>query len=360
LTAAPSAHDAADALTAAVSEAAGTGAALHIRGSGSKDFLGRQACGTPLDVSSHRGVLSYEPSELVLTARGGTLLTEIQALLTEHGQMLAFEPPAFGPGATLAGTVASGLSGPRRPYAGSARDFVLGVRVLNGRGQVCRFGGEVMKNVAGYDLSRLMAGAMGTLGVLLDISLKVLPKPVSNVTQTYEMKALDAIDRVSNLGGKPLPLSAATWLGGRLYVRYSGSETGVAAAVRDTGGETLDPEQATRFWDDLREHRLEFFAGDEPLWRISVPPASPPLRLSGPELLDWGGAQRWLRTGDSMETVREAAAVAGGHATLFRGGDRSGPVFHPLTPGMGALHRRVKASLDPAGIFNPGRLYEGL
>ena len=352
--------DASEALTGAVAEAAETGTALHIRGSGSKDFLGRQGSGTLLDVSLHRGVLSYEPSELVLTARAGTPLADIETLLAGHGQMLAFEPPAFGPGASLAGTIASGLSGPRRPYAGSARDFVLGVRVLNGRGQVCRFGGEVMKNVAGYDLSRLMAGAMGTLGVLLDISLKVLPSPVRNVTQVYELNEVEAVRRLSELGLAPLPLSAGAWLDGCLYVRFSGSDSGVGAAVSGAGGETLEAAAAARFWADLREHRLDFFAGAGPLWRISVPPASPPLGLSGPMLLDWGGAQRWVRTGEPAETVRQAAAAAGGHGTLFRGGDRSGAVFHPLPPALRALHRRVKASLDPAGIFNPGRLYEGL
>jgi glycolate oxidase FAD binding subunit len=217
-----------------------------------------------------------------------------------------------------------------------------------------------MKNVAGYDLSRLMAGAMGTLGVLLDISLKVLPKQVKNITQVYDLEYVDAVRYVSQLGRAPLPLSGAAWLDGRLYLRLSGSESGVTTAVRAAGGETLEGTAAARFWADLREHRLDFFAGTGPLWRISVPPASPPLGLSGAELLDWGGAQRWVRGEAPEAAVRQAAAAAGGHATLFRGGDRSGSVFHPLAPALRALHQRIKASLDPAGIFNPGRLYEGL
>ena len=352
--------DYADALAAEVEQAFRKTEALCIQGCGSKDFLGREPAGRPLGVSRHRGVVSYEPTELVLTARCGTRLSEIENLLAEQGQMLAFEPPGFGGEATLGGTIAAGLAGPRRPYAGSARDFVLGVRLINGRGETGRFGGEVIKNVAGYDVSRLMAGAMGTLGVLLDVSLKVLPRPAAERTRVFELPAGAAVEKLASLGRLPMPLSGGAWLDGLLYVRLSGSASGVAAAEDELAGESLAEDEATAFWTGLRDHRLAFFTDDRPLWRLGLPPATAVLDIDGHELIDWGGGQRWLRTALPAEQIRQTAAAAGGHAMLFRGGDRRGSVFHPLSPSMMALHRRVKAALDPAGIFNPGRLYEGL
>ncbi len=352
--------DIAEALAGEVEQAFRDRAALCIRGSGSKDFLGREPAGRKLDVSRHRGVISYEPTELVLTARSGTRLSEIRDVLADQGQMLAFEPPAFGDEATLGGTIAAGLSGPRRPYAGSARDFVLGVTMLNGQGESGRFGGEVIKNVAGYDVSRLMAGAMGTLGVLLDVSLKVLPRPEAERTRVFKLSAAAALEKLTTLGRLPIPLSGAAWMEGRLYVRLSGSASGVSAAERELIGEPLAEKEAAGFWTGLREHRLDFFADDRPLWRLGLPPAAPELGLDGKGLIDWGGGQRWLFSALPAETIRDRAAAAGGHATLFRGGDRREAIFHPLSQAMLALHQRVKAALDPAGIFNPGRLYEGL
>ena len=346
--------------------AAGDAAPLAITGGGTKAFLGRITQAEPLDVAGHRGIVTYEPTELVLSARGGTPLAEVEAALEEQGQMLAFEPPAFGEAATIGGTVATGLSGPARPYAGAARDFMLGTRVLNGRGEALRFGGEVMKNVAGYDVSRLMTGACGTLGVLLEVSLKVLPKPAAVRTVAFDVNAAEAIARCNAWAAKPLPVTGACHDGERLFVRLAGTGGGVEAAVRVLGGDpvsdTLGPDLVAggdRWWTALREQTLPFFTRTgPPLWRLSVRPGAAP--IAGDTLVDWGGALRWLRTGAPAAEVRAAAERAGGHAMLFRGGDRTGEVFHPLAPAIRTLHERLKAAFDPAGIFNPGRMYEGI
>ena len=338
--------------------AADAGTPLAIAGGGTKEFLGRITQAEPLDVSGHRGIVTYEPTELVLSARGGTPLAEVEAALEEQGQMLAFEPPAFGVEATIGGTIATGLSGPARPYAGAARDFVLGTRVLNGRGEALRFGGEVMKNVAGYDVSRLMTGAWGTLGVLLDVSLKVLPRPASVRTLAFEMPATEAVRRCNAWAAKPFPVTGACHEGGCLRVRLAGTGGGVAAAAAALGGDTVDDGD---FWTALREQTLPFFArSGAPLWRMSVPPGAEPQGPAGDTLVDWGGALRWVRTDAPAAEVRALAERAGGHATLFRGGDRTGEVFHPLAPAVRRLHERIKAAFDPAGIFNSGRMYEGI
>lgn len=332
---------------------------LTIRGGGSKAFLGRAPVGEPLEVAGHNGIVNYQPKELVLTARGGTTLEEMESALAAHGQMLPFEPPRFGPGATLGGTIACGLSGPARPYLGAARDLVLGTRVLTGRGEILRFGGEVMKNVAGYDVSRLMTGAYGTLGVLLDVSLKVLPVPAASRTLSQERDPAQAIALMNRWASRPLPITATCYDGERLYVRLAGAEQGVAQAAADIGGEPLTG--AESFWrEKVREQGHGFFAGDAPLWRLSVPQAAPPLALPGKQLVEWGGAQRWLRSDAPAESIREVVARVGGHASLFRGGDRSGEVFHPLPPALMRLHRRLKQAFDPEGVLNPGRLYAGL
>ena len=334
---------------------------LAITSGGTKDFLGRITQAEPFDVSGHRGIVTYEPTELVLSARGGTPLAEVNATLAAQGQMLAFEPPAFGEAATIGGTIATGLSGPARPYVGAARDFVLGTRVLNGRGEALRFGGEVMKNVAGYDVSRLMTGAWGTLGVLLEVSLKVLPRSAEVRTVAFEMSAAEAIGRCNAWAARPLPITGACHDGGCLRVRLAGTEGGVGAAAAAIGGETLDGEDGRAFWTALREQTLPFFVRDgAPLWRVSVPPGAAALGIGGDTLVDWGGALRWLRTGAPTTEVRTAAERAGGHATLFRGGDRTGAVFQALAPAVRQLHERIKAAFDPAGILNPGRMYEGI
>ncbi len=327
---------------------------LCIQGGASKAFHGRACQGEPLDISGHSGDIRYEPSELVLTARAGTPLAEIAALLAANNQMLPFEPPHFSSTATLGGMVAAGLSGPRRPWGGSVRDAVLGVRLLNGRGEVLRLGGQVMKNVAGYDLSRLMVGALGTLGVLLEVSVKVLPRPAEELTLAFDLDAEAAAARQIAWGRQPLPLSATLHHAGRLYARLSGSAEGVRAARAAMGGDEADG----ALWSEVREQTLPFFQTRAPLWRISLPAAAP--ALPGESLTEWGGALRWISSDDPAETLRRQAAERGGHATLFRNHDGTGAVFHPLPPAMLALHQRVKQSLDPHGLFNPGRLYEGL
>jgi len=334
------------------------GMPLVVRGGGSKSFFGRRCEGQPCLVGGHTGVIDYTPAELVISARAGTPLAELEAVLAQEGQMLAFEPPHFGSTATLGGTIACGLSGPRRPYAGAARDFVLGVRCINGKGECLRLGGQVMKNVAGYDLSRLLTGSLGTLAVLLDIHLKVLPRPEADITLQQTCTAEEAVLRCNRWAGQPLPVSGACHIDDRLYLRLSGSARGVAAAARTIGGDALH--ECADFWQALREQQLPFFQGDSPLWRLSVPPAAPAIDLEGEQLLDWGGAQRWVKSHAAPEVIRDLAAASGGHATLYRHGDRSGNVFHPLSTGMLALQRRLKHSFDPAGILNPGRLYAEL
>ncbi len=343
-------------LLQAVQEALAAGSALDLRGGASKAFYGRTPEGAPLSVAGHTGIVNYEPKELVLTARAGTPLSEAKNLLAAERQMLAFEPPAFGDAATLGGTIACGLSGPRRPFAGSARDFVLGMRIINGRGEILHFGGEVMKNVAGYDVSRLMTGALGTLGLILEVSLKVLPIPEQEITLAQERSAAEAIEVMNTWGGRPLPITAACYDGLHLHVRLSGAPATVAAGRDRIGGEQAGED----LWHSLAEHRHPFFADDRPLWRLSLPSRVPPLELPGKQLIDWGGAQRWLFSDATAADIRRPLERAGGHASLFRGGDRSGPVFHPLPEALATIHRNLKQAFDPRGIFNPGRLYPDL
>jgi glycolate oxidase FAD binding subunit len=350
-------NTAVDVYQEALAQAARTASPVVIRGGGSKSFYGRPVDGRPLDVNAHTGIIDYSPPELVVSARAGTLLSELEATLAAENQILPFEPPHFGPAATLGGTIACGLSGPRRPYTGAARDFVLGITCLNGHGELLRFGGQVMKNVAGYDLSRTLTGSLGTLALLLEINLKVLPRAEHELTLCRQATGAEAITLFNRWAGRPLPLSAACHIDGQLHVRLSGFEQGVTAAAGSLGGDIL--EDGAAFWQGLREQRLPFFAGESPLWRISVPPASAPLPLDGDTLIDWGGAQRWIRTDQPAGDVREAAIAAGGHATRFRDSDRD-DVFHPLSHSMLALQQRLKASFDPAGILNPGRMYSGL
>jgi glycolate oxidase FAD binding subunit len=331
---------------------------LAIEGGNSKQFYGRATQGKPLSVSGHRGIIDYTPSELVISVRAGTPLAELQSVLDREGQMLPFEPPHFAETATVGGCIACGLSGPRRPYTGAVRDFVLGVNCINGKAEILHLGGQVMKNVAGYDLSRTLTGSLGTLAVLLDVHLKVLPRPELQTTLVQSCSADTAVENLNQWAGQPLPLSGGCHIDGKLYVRLSGMAEGVQAAASNIGGEPLD--DAEHFWEQLREQQLAFFSGNTPLWRLSVAAATKPLALDGATLLDWGGAQRWLRSDLPADSIRSAVTAIGGHATLFRGGDRSGAVFQPLQPAMLALHQRLKSTMDPAGIFNPGRMYPEL
>jgi glycolate oxidase FAD binding subunit len=338
------------ALSERIRAAADRKLALRFRGGGSKDFYGNPPRGELLDTRAYAGIAAYEPSELVLTARCGTPLADIEAALNEGGQCLPFEPPHFG-AATFGGCVATGLSGPRRASAGALRDFVLGVKLIDGRGRVLQFGGQVMKNVAGYDVSRLVTGSLGTLGLIAEASLKVLPRPPVERTLRLELDEAQALDAMNGWAGQPLPISATAWHAGVLAVRLSGSEAAVSGAARRIGGAEVD-----YAWQAIREQSHPFFAGDGALWRLSVPSVTPPLGVPGAQLIEWGGALRWTR-GDN---VRETAKRAGGHATLFRGADKSPGAFAPLEPVVLRLHRALKSAFDPAGILNPGRLYPEL
>lgn len=354
----PADNDASGQLMEAIQEAIRDRKALAIYGGNNKAFYGRRTDSTPISAAGHTGILSYDPTELVLTARAGTPLALIESVLAEHLQVIPFEPPNFGPTATLGGAIACGLSGPRRPFVGAARDFVLGVTVLTGRGQRLRFGGQVMKNVAGYDIARLMTGSLGTLGVLLDISVKVLPAPHTEITLALERDAETAIQTMNALAARPLPLSAACAYGGILYLRLSGTPSAITTARETIGGTTVD---GSSLWQGIREHTHPFFAGPRPLWRLSVPSATPVIDdLPGALLVDWGGAQRWLRTDAHAPVIREAVDRVGGHATFFRGHDGRDEVFHPLKTGLLRLHRRLKEAFDPQRILNPGRMYEEL
>jgi glycolate oxidase FAD binding subunit len=340
-----------------IRDAAAAQRPLLIRGGGSKDFYGNAPRGEPLDTRGHAGVVAYEPTELVITARCGSSLIEIQDLLAKHDQMLAFEPPHFGAGATLGGCVAAGLSGPRRAAAGSVRDAMLGAKIVDGRGQLLSFGGQVMKNVAGYDVSRLLAGSLGTLGVIVEVSLKLLPRPAVELTRRFEMPQAQALEALRRWGGQPLPISASAWHDGRLALRLSGAQSAVQAAAQKLGGESVQIGEAAAFWSGVREQTDIFFAGDAPLWRLSLPVQAPAVDLAGEQLLEWGGALRWLRSAADAADVRSAASRAGGHATLFRAADKRGGAFAPLPPVLARLHRDLKKTFDPAGILNPGRLY---
>ena len=328
---------------------------LELRGGGTKRFFGNPPHGELLDTRVYAGITDYEPSELVLTARCGTPLAEVEQALAEKGQCLAFEPPHFGD-ATFGGCIAAGLSGPRRAAAGALRDYILGVKLVDGQARVLDFGGRVMKNVAGYDVSRLLAGSLGTLGLIAEASIKVLPAPRAERTLRLEMDEAHALEVMSRWSSEPLPVSASAWHAGMLYVRLSGSPRALEAAAPRIGGKELP--DAVAWWRSLREQAHPFFAGDEDLWRIAVPSTTAPLAL-GAQLLEWHGALRWLRSADAS-AVRAAAKRAGGHATLFRARDKSGGVFATLDPVLLRLHRALKEAFDPAGILNPGRLYEEL
>lgn len=347
--------DRTDSLKQRVDEALASASTLEIRGGGSKVFYGRKSevSSEPLWLAEHRGIVNYAPTELVVSVRAGTSVTELRQALAEQNQQLAFDPPDMHGHATIGGTLATGFSGPSRPWSGAARDHVLGTRILNGRGQVLRFGGEVMKNVAGYDVSRLMVGAMGTLGVILEASLKVLPIPQREVSLTFHLDRDSALGFMLELGSRPLPVSAAMFFGDMVYLRLSGSDTAVSSAMSILGGDELPSSED--IWRGLREFEHPFFKTPLPIWRIALPPGQAP-DLPGEVLIDWAGSQWWLRSDAAVESIREPVAAAGGHATLFRGGDRLGAVFHPLDPAMAALQERVRLAFDPRGIFNPGRM----
>ncbi|MDT8363190.1 MAG: glycolate oxidase subunit GlcE [Nitrosomonas sp.] len=346
-----------------VRQAAESRQALCITGGNSKYFYGNPPAAehVRLDITRYQGIVDYEPSELVITARAGTPLQELEHELEQQGQMLAFEPPRFSPATTLGGCIAAGLSGPRRIYAGAARDFVLGSKLLDGQGRVLVFGGQVMKNVAGYDVSRLMTGAMGTLGVLLEISLKVLPMPAMERTLSFAMTMEKALETMRYCATRPLPVSATCFINERLYIRLSGREAAVVAAQQLLGGD-VDDESGTTLWESIRHHTHSFFHDQAILWRLSVKPTAAPLPLPGKQMIEWGGALRWFVPDDAIaaEQVQALAVASGGHATLFYGDKACAQAFQPLSPALLVIHQRLKQQFDPVGIFNPNRMYPEL
>jgi FAD/FMN-containing dehydrogenase len=342
-------------------------APLEIRGGGTKRFYGEPPAGEPLDVTGLAGISSYEPTELVVTARAGTPLAELEAALKTQGQCLPFEPPRFSAGGTVGGMVAAGLSGPARANVGSVRDHVLGLTLLNGRAEILTFGGQVTKNVAGYDVSRLIAGSWGVLGIVCEVSLKVMPVASAGATLRFEWDEIRALAQLNRWASQPLPITASSWHEGRLDLRLGGARAAVSAACGKLGGALLDPEAAADWWSGVRDHTQDFFspteaelARGECLWRLSLPATTAPVQLPGRQFIAWHGAERWWRSTAESSEVRRVAAAAGGHATLVRGADKTGGAFTPVSEVLMRIHRGLKKAIDPDGIFNPGRLYAGL
>lgn len=331
-----------------------SGAPLRLRGAGTKDFYGERLEGELLDLRSHRGVIDYEPSELVITAHCGTPLSEIEALLAAHGQFLAFEPPAFAGDPTIGGVIAAGLSGPRRLQVGAARDFVLGAKLVEASGEELSFGGRVMKNVAGFDVSRLLCGSLGFLGIITEVSLKVLPRPRCEQTLVLRLSSQDALAVFNRWGSLPLPISGAAWVEGSAWVRLSGARPAVRAACQRIGGDSVDAVGAADFWGGLRHCTHRFF-GDSTLWRVSVP-STAALEPGNKLLIDWGGALRWYAGENVGASARTLASRVGGTAMCWRGQTSGTPRFHPLSRTVAQIHRRLQQHFDPRVIFNRGRL----
>ncbi len=336
-----------------IKAAAARGEKLTIRGSGSKSFLASEAQGEVLDTRTHAGVVEYDPKELVIVVRCGTSIAEVEQTMATANQMLAFEPPHFGQHATMGGMVASSLSGPRRPYAGAVRDFVLGCKVLDGKGDHLSFGGKVMKNVAGFDVSRLITGSMGTLGVITETSFKCLPLPKAQLTRVFDMDAHSAIVAMNRWYAEASPVTATTWVNGKLYVRLAGAEPAVNSAVAKLGGEAQAND--VDWWRDWREQTHSFFAGDAPLIRVSCKSTAPWGDLANSahmQAIDWGGAERWLRTQSiALPAIREWARTNGGHATVFRGAISQEERIEPLQPAIAEVTQKIKASFDPYNVF---------
>ena len=343
-------------LADAVRCAASARCKLRILGSGSKQFYPASIEGDVLRVAGYSGIVDYDPAELVLTARAGTPLAEIEQALAAHGQILAFEPPQFGGGGTLGGCVATGWSGPRRAYAGAVRDFVIGVQIVDGQGERLRFGGRVIKNVAGYDVSRLMVGAHGALGVLLEISLRVLPGK-HEITRQLSLDEANAIERVNSWAARGLPLSGSCHHAGILSVRLAGAPAVLDRVGKEIGGEVV--QDGSQFWRSIRDHTAPFFAKARELWRASVPPTTQHLNVGGEQLIEWGGALRWIATDLDAHTLRAELAARGGQSLLFRSSRAASASLHPaMSPVLAKLHIELKRVFDPHAVLNCSRATE--
>jgi len=329
---------------------------VFIRGGASKAFLmDAQASSEILDLSDYCGIISYEPSELVITLRAGTLVKSVVSMLSSRNQCFPFEPPILSEASTVGGMVASGFSGPSRPFTGSLRDAVLGVKMLNGKGEVLKFGGEVIKNVAGYDISRLMAGSFGTLGAILEVSIKVIPKPKAQATVVLKANSQNLLSQMHKLRQTQPNINGLAAVDSKIYCRVGCGETSVSYTTRKIGGEIL--EEGEEFWNDLNNQTHPFFQSREPLWRLSLAPATKSLLTDSSSVFDWGGALRWVKADIAIADVQHLAKESHGSAMpFFRGKDvpalysLPGPLFH--------LHNRVKHSLDPKGIFDASGFVE--
>ena len=359
-------NDISASLQSQVKQAIASKTPLAIHGGNSKAFYGNPVDAKPLNVSAHSGVVSYEPSELCITVRAGTRLTDIENLLAEHHQILPFEPPHYfdmkqtADRSTIGGAIATGISGPRRAYSGSVRDAILGVQIINGDGEIVNFGGQVMKNVAGYDLSRLMVRSQGTLGVILNVSLRLLPKPAHDLTLSFDATQEQALASFQTLQTELLPITATCWYNNQAYIRLSGTKDTLQTCKQKINGAELT--DADDFWQGVRDHRHLFFGrNDKPLWRFSLPPSSDKfVRIDSDQFIEWGGAQRWVHSNAPANIIHSIASSHQGFATLFRGGLPETPRFPILEPNLLQLHKSLKNKMDPNHIFNPNRLYQGL
>ena len=341
-----------------IMHAADAGSAIRIIGGNSKAFLGNDTNGDPLETTAYRGIISYEPTELYITVRSGTPVSEVEQVLSQSRQMLAFEPPRHSEKTTIGGIIASGLSGPRRPYAGAARDFILGITCLNGKGQLLRFGGQVMKNVAGYDLSRLLTGSFGTLGVILDITLKVLPIPEHEMTCSMKTSFPQARQKLLDLSRETIPVTAAAYENETLRIRLSGKK---ALLDETTGSLGMQVDQDGHvFWQQLRDHQHGLFETAQDCWRLSLPVTAIPEFNDEAFILDWGGAQYWFASARSAEAIFQQAQELEGSATLFCNNSKQEACFQPLASAVYKLHEGLKQAFDPQRVFNPGKMYAGL
>jgi len=334
---------------------------IRLVGGNSKPFYGNQSPSDhnleTISCAQHTGIIDYEPSELYITARSGTPLKVIEEILAEKQQMLPFEPAAFSHAATIGGTIACGVSGPRRPFSGSCRDSILGVDIINGLGEPLSFGGHVMKNVAGYDVSRGMCGSLGTLGLITQVSVKVIPKPDYETTVVIHANFDDALKYLSEIRQTALPMSANYYENEQLFIRFSLSTEELDTFNRRFKANIYDDAQ---FWYQVREQRKQFFSRQEPLWRCSLPIGSPAFKLSGNMVAEWNAGLHWYKTQESAEHIQQLCQNVGGHAQLFSTEPHKEFFLHPSTVVMFNLHKRIKEAFDPYGIFNPNRLFVGL
>lgn len=349
-----------DDLCKRVEDAARSGKKLRPVGGGSKNFYGGPLEGEAIEMRPWSGIVDYEPTELVITVKAGTLLSEVEALLSENKQELAFEPPRFSAESTIGGVVSAGLSGPARLARGPIKDYLLGCTLLDGKGQLLNFGGVVMKNVAGYDVSRVIPGSMGTLGIATSLSIKVMPKGISETTLVFELGLNPSIEQINQWQATPLPINASFYENGKLYVRLRGAGAAIESAQKTMRGIQLDQAQSVSLWNSLRDQTHPFFQSESDVWRLSVPPTTVDLALQGEQLIEWGGGLRWLKPapGLSKETIRGAAERAGGHATLYRTGSEAARqhAFHTPNKVMLNIQQRLKQQFDPAGVFSINRL----